>query len=307
MANGSWRAELRAEDIPRRPPPERETRIAPSSERLQRADRGYVEQPEERVTPAVDREAWRNPKPVADPPRRIVRVVSEAAAMAMPQALPAPESKPEAQALVKLERKAPEEPARGRGHQREYSEEFKAEAVRRVLAGQRGDTPKIAKELGISENTLATWAWRARKAGGAEMAKKKITRTRRGPEVIANAIRAVLEAEAADPERAKMARNGIMAQTARKLGLPEALVTRWVRKHKAAHGRRLPAVPKTLMSAPSGPVSAPRSAVASVRGPLPPVPTVTLAGREEYINALVDKRVAEQFQARMAAMMMGTG
>lgn len=80
-----WRAQLRAEDVPRRPPP---------SSRGERPDRGYVEQPEERVNAT----AFPPRQPPHQPPRQQRRRV-ETPTLYTPVALirfehPAPEPMP---------------------------------------------------------------------------------------------------------------------------------------------------------------------------------------------------------------------
>ena len=74
------------------------------------------------------------------------------------------------------------------------------------------------------------------------------------------------------------------------------MLSQWVLREKARRGIEAPSS-KTLIS----PASSPRSGAVSTRGPLPPVPTVTLQGLEEYINAIVDKRIKE----RLAALLGG--
>lgn len=108
-----------------------------------------------------------------------------------------------------------------------------------------------------------------------------------------------------------MARNGergAVAAVAKELDVSPSLVNRWLQKHGTSIKRELTrAANKTLVSfgpgeKPAEKRSAPNSGPVSVSGPLPAVPTVTLAGLEEYINALVDRRVAEQFKLRLRMM-----
>lgn len=97
-------------------------------------------------------------------------------------------------------------------------------------------------------------------------------------------------------------RDGSISAVAHKHGISNGQISHWVKKH----GKRVAkatqqgggASQPTLVSSPQ---SAPMSAAVSVRGPLPPVPAVTLQGLEEYINAIVDRRIKE----RLAAMLGG--
>lgn len=109
------------------------------------------------------------------------------------------------------------------------------------------------------------------------------------------AIARALELQAAAEAKGATGRNtGAIAETAREFKTSEANISAWVMKHKDRLGA---SSAKTLVS----PQSAPMSGAVSVRGPLPPVPTVTLQGLEEYINAIVDRRIKE----RLAAMLGG--
>jgi transposase-like protein len=77
---------------------------------------------------------------------------------------------------------------------------------------------------------------------------------------------------------------GAGSQTAREFKTSEANVSTWVRQHKKQNGAAPAKATKTLASSPaSGPVS--------IAGPLPPMPTVTLSGLEEYVRALVAQEV----------------
>ncbi len=91
--------------------------------------------------------------------------------------------------------------------------------------------------------------------------------------------------------------SGATAITARKMGIPEGVISNWSLRERARREGEA-ASSKTLASSPP---SAPKSRAISVSGPLPPLPTVMLQGLEEYINAIVDKRIKE----RLAAMLGG--
>ncbi len=126
--------------------------------------------------------------------------------------------------------------------------------------------------------------------------RKSVPRARHSAEARASAIAMVLSEQAADRAKGLGRNSGAVARAAKKLGINNATVALWVQHHKARYGDA-PVPSQTLLS----PQSAPMSGTVSVRGPLPPVPTVTLQGLEEYINAIVDRRIKE----RLAAMLGG--
>lgn len=317
----NWRANLRAAGIPRRPLPNR-------------PDRGYVEQPEERVEQQIAGHMRRRVEtPEATPPVALVRnrepLVQQdlrgrgEVIVVAPQAAnqtELPKSEPP-QTLVKLTRPPPERETTMAPKRivTRYPKEFEEATVARVLAGERGDMAKIAADSGVNLNTLTTWVYRYRKTHGetAEMAAKRKARMAHSDEFKARAVTKVLRIELGDPERAARPRPGILSEVAAKLKVDVGVLSRWVHDHKEEHGSELPKLPeaangaaqKTLHSAPvsqrnGGPVSGP----VSVAGAMPPAPTVTvsgtgsLSGLEEYINALVDRRVAEQFKMRLRMM-----
>ncbi len=90
--------------------------------------------------------------------------------------------------------------------------------------------------------------------------------------------------------------SGATAIVSKKLGIAEGVISNWSLRERARREGEA-ASGKTLASSPQ---SAPMSRV-SVSGQLPPLPTVTLQGLEEYINAIVDRRIKE----RLAAMLGG--
>jgi hypothetical protein len=134
------------------------------------------------------------------------------------------------------------------------------------------------------------------KAAPKKEPKAKLTKLYR-PQTLIDSI--VAEVLAAGP-RIPGSRDGTITRIAEKHNIPNGMVGAWLKKH----GKRVAKAMKqsngaasesrTLMSTPSAPVSSPRSAAVSVAGPMPPVPTVTLAGLEDYINAIVDKRLRER-------------
>lgn len=68
---------------------------------------------------------------------------------------------------------------RGRGARRQFSAEFKAEAVRMVLSGERGQSA-VARNLGIGLSTLNKWCAAAR---GNASTSPEASATEKTPEV----------------------------------------------------------------------------------------------------------------------------
>jgi transposase-like protein len=93
----------------------------------------------------------------------------------------------------------------------------------------------------------------------------------------------------------KDGRPGAQARVALAMGTSQANVSTWVKQHRERAGAApVSRAGKTLASngAPSG----------HANGALPPAPTVTLAGLEEYIRALVAQQVAAEFRRRLQGM-----
>lgn len=318
--SANWRAETRLLDIPRRPPP---------SDRAGRPDRGFIEQPEERIEYAdkpplrrrvvipmadLEREQLQDladelgeslePKPsiaaIADSSSETERrrgILSRHSATPFPPALlaPQPETQPSNERLELPETGEAEMPRAkkktGAAARSPHSDEYKAKAVQAFLADRdkngRGALDRASKAAKVSAPSFRLWV---EKFSG----ETPVPVPHQPDDVKQDAIRRVLTGP-----------RGETTVVANELGIPLSTVTSWVHMHRKK-GLPVPAA-KTLIrnGAPSSvsPSSAPMSGPRSTNGAsLPPVPTVTLSGLEEYINALVDKRVAEQFRRRLAMM-----
>jgi transposase-like protein len=201
MNDVDWRTQRRLAGVPSRPPPSR-------------PDRGYVEQPEERVEPTVVSKRGLIPMQALER-EQLADLEEELAALEAPlpppvesqlTLQPQPETQPSQPPATE-----PAEMPKARKERTFHTPEVMAAAVERVLTGPKGTQSKVAHELGVNPGTVSLW----------------------------------------------------------------------VTTHKARHGQRLPSESKTLMSSPqSGPVSV-------NNGVMPPVPTVSIPGLEEYIRAIV--------------------
>lgn len=176
----NWRAELRANDVDRRPPPKEAT-----------PDRGHVEQPGER---SETRLLAPKPSPIlpdSDLRRRVVVAPMPAAPTALVRAVPplpvidtqgqeglTEEQEQAAQKLVKLERDA-QLAAAGKKRTRttpesvtHYTKEQKHQALERCLTALRkspnayGILPPLYRELGIAGGTVSGWLHLWRKEHG---------------------------------------------------------------------------------------------------------------------------------------------
>lgn len=262
--NADWRSTMRANDVQRRPPP---------TERVNRPDRGYIEQPEERVKvttstqptarrivsviplAALEREQLQDlsdelGEPLEDPTKPPERQLM---LQLQPETQPSEpaKSEPEYVRLAREERELmaeePEMPAKPRGADKKkratpvyVDDSVKYEAMRLVMTGKRGDVPKVAKRFGVPQGTISSWLYTWRQKHGNEL-----------PPVVAPAASQT------------MASSGVQSMNGH------------------------------------APVSAP---VSVSNGQLPPPPTVVLAGLEEYIKALVAQQVASEFRRRLQGM-----
>lgn len=152
MANGvDWRADMRANDIARRPPP--------SGTREARPDRGYVEQPEERV----DAEREQKKLERFSSPPRMVGVQPIAQPISAP---PAPEPQPEAPLVLAKSSDFAREPAsvaKVRKKRVLHARDVKVAAIARVLTlmanGEKvGAQVRVAREVGTHESNVSQWA-----------------------------------------------------------------------------------------------------------------------------------------------------
>lgn len=215
MNDVDWRTQRRLAGVPSRPPPSR-------------PDRGYVEQPEERVEPTVVRKRGLIPMQALER-EQLADLEEELAALEAP--LPPP--------------------------------------VERQLTLQPQPETQPSQPPATEP---------------AEMAKKaRKTRQHRSPEEIARIV------ALAYPLWVPGKKTGGVARVARQEGVAGSLLARWLKQHKAEHGDAPPSAvssTQTLMSRPSE--RAPQSGPVSVsNGVMPPVPTVSIPGLEEYIRAIV--------------------
>ncbi len=125
-----------------------------------------------------------------------------------------------------------------------------------------------------------------------EMAKAKRAKRGRSPhddEYKIAAVARMLQATR-DAMEAGESTRGLLKSAAEEAGISGPSLKGWMAKFRKEAGALGGGSTRTLVSPPS----APMSAAVSVRGPLPPLPTVTLQGLEEYINAIVDRRIKER-------------
>lgn len=160
--SADWRAQLRVAEIPRRAPP---------SDRGGRPDRGYVEQPEERVTPTprrvvitmadLEREQLRELADEVGEPleeQRTTRPPPERETQLMPQ----PETQPSAAAATPVARDS-EMPKPAKAERVRHPEDLKAQAVamiyeRQAIEGKRkGIAAEVARELGLNDALMSYW------------------------------------------------------------------------------------------------------------------------------------------------------
>jgi transposase-like protein len=201
MAKGApvdWRAELRAAEVPRRPPPASETRAA-------RPDRGYVEQPEERVRPSTgifprrreetptlaapvalirfNRDENHPRRPYMDPvtgqmvdpnapPKSaleslIDQHIEEEERKQLPPPMPEPASCVAPAEAEEAEMAKPKKP------RRTWDEDVKSKAVARVLSGVT--QAAVAREIGTHETNISQWV-KAAKQAGAKREKTQLSR-----------------------------------------------------------------------------------------------------------------------------------
>lgn len=319
----SWRAEMRELGVERRPPPS-----SPAPSNQNQADRGYVEQPGEgtpdkpppssipRTPPHSQKpqqlEVIRRPvTPITPPPpviyvpppiereeTRQLRALLDSAAPKQ-ATLPLPEAKPTQQ-----------QPERVRGEHGilEYTPEFKAKCVARVLAGE--SQTAVAAAVGTLQVNISRWVRQAKKKAEREasMAARK-ARKANGARSKRQFYPEDTKTEAIGRVLALGANKGDAARVAREMGImPESNVNNWVKAHVAAHGKRMP---KGYKPAPGATTmvsnGTPKSAVASKPNgasaiQLPPF----LQGMEEFVEQIVEKRLEERLKPMILEVMRNT-
>jgi len=255
MNDIDWRTQRRLAGVPSRPPP---------SDRAGRPDRGYVEQPEERVEPIVLKK--RGLIPMAE----LERVQLEELAEELGEPSPfenTPRPPPERETRV-----------------------FPGKPATQALTG-------LLSQLSLPPSQPPA-------PEPAEMPKAKQKRLYRGQDTIDRVVGLVIAAGYRPGHR-----DGHIARIAKEQDIEPSLVHRWVSNYVAKHGVKMPASvappvsavtsTQTLMSTPTPPMSAP---VSVSNGQLPPAPTVSLSGLEEYIEAIVKRAVASEFRRRLQGM-----
>lgn len=167
--DADWRAQLRANDVQRRPPPS-SSKGAP--------DRGYVEQPNERRLEQPQRPRIETPKPAA--PVAIIRPIVAQQAPEPPKQEAAPEP-----AVSPVEQKRPSSPPPlpegvkkfGVDGRRIYTLEFKAKVAAAFLDAQSQTPPAtqraIADQFGVEHSLVGLWVRHARDAAAKEEAAEK--------------------------------------------------------------------------------------------------------------------------------------
>lgn len=172
MAKGAnetldWRAQMRAEDIPRRPPPASEPRSS-------RPDRGYVEQPEERVNTTTSPPRRREETPTLTTPVALIRFSRDETRPRRPYMDPAtgnlvdpnaPESKrdePEPPSQQQAET-AGEPVPKAKIRRKHLAPAVKAALVVRALEGKETHR-EIARQAGVHPTNISNWV-NAAKAG----------------------------------------------------------------------------------------------------------------------------------------------
>lgn len=280
----NWRAQLRANDIQRRVPP--------PSERASRPDRGYVEQPEERVkvTTSTQPTARRIVSfiPLADLEREQLQDLSDE--------LGEPLDEPSIAAIADSSSKA--ERASG------VTQRFSANPNPPPLLQPQPETqPSVPAKIEPEYVRLARQERELMVEESEMPPKRRKEREFFDAELRVKGVEAVLAQERLQGGPIK----GTIVSVARRMKIPGNNLSNWVKLHKLKHGDTPPSALQTMAS--SGVRSAPATVspsglavnghappVSVSNGQLPPPPTVVLAGLEEYIKALVDQRIAAAFR-----------
>jgi hypothetical protein len=183
-AKGSdWRADLRAADIPRRPPP---SSSPPSSQPvLSRPDRGYVEQPEERrdTQPSAPQPRRRTETPTLTAPVALVRLERRTVYSTESNALAPSEPPPAIPAAAPPEADMPKAVAKtSKDGRRFFTDEYRAKVLAAFDDGQKQE-PKvsqkaIADRFELHQSVLSNWLTRRAHAAATEAAVAKRAATR---------------------------------------------------------------------------------------------------------------------------------
>jgi hypothetical protein len=178
-----WRADLRAADIPRRPPP---SSSPPSSQPVSsRPDRGYVEQPEERrdTQPSAPQPRRRTETPTLTAPVALVRLERRTVYSTESNALAPSEPPPAIPAAAPPEGDMPKAVAKtSKDGRRSFTDEYRAKALAAFDEGQKQE-PKvsqktIAERFGIHQTVMSNWLRRRAQAAATEAAIAKRAATR---------------------------------------------------------------------------------------------------------------------------------
>lgn len=239
-----------------------------------RPDRGYVEQPEERASPPTPRRAL---IPISE----LERVQFEELEEQTQQETAAKKAREEENFLRPPRIIAASSPP-PRSALDELLAEYREEKTGTAATQQCAPSANPVKQREIEE-----------------MPKKKSKHPNGSAFSIEARLSAVQRVIAGPP--------GTAARLCKELGIHQSALSQWKQRYQAGKlGKPRGYKPElTADAAPTLISNGPPSGIQSVRAPLPPVPTVTLQGLEEYIHALVDRRVREQFKLRMAAAMGG--
>jgi transposase-like protein len=208
-AEVDWRSVARAAEVPRRPPPASETRSS-------RPDRGYVEQPEERIntttfpprseeTPTLvapvalirfSRDESHPRRPYMDPesgklvdPNAPAKPVLEQLLeehIAEEERKQRPPPMPEPASCVATPETEESEVPKPRKQRIRWDEDVKSKAVARVLSGVT--QAKVAREIGTHETNISQWV-KAAKAAGAKSEKTQLSRHASVTPAIASMVR----------------------------------------------------------------------------------------------------------------------
>jgi transposase-like protein len=332
LAKGAdWRAELRAAEVPRRTP------LPPSSTRLDRPDRGYVEQPEERVektTTQFPPPRRRTETPVITAPTALIRFTRdpvpklETPEMRPPEPEPAPPEESEEspdhgeadpdypEHAEHFAEPAPAEQPKAKRKQRVFLPiGVKLAAVRRAL--KREEFLKdIAADLGVHQTALSRWVGQVVATGAIDGVPIGEPPPQPTAPIAAPKLEEAMPAskkpsgvsEYSEAERDRFAKRilagsrGENAKVARELGLTDATVSYWVLQYRKRQ-KKQGGAERTLTSAPpqSGPMSAPGNAP-----PLPTIrvggfdnPTFEIYGLQAYIEHMVRLGVKAELKRRL--------
>ncbi len=163
----NYRAEMRAHGIDRRPPPSNRGALGSgaANDRDARPDRGFIEQPEERLQFAdkPPREAWRNPAPL--PPEQRKPTAQIAAPKIETTIAPPPAAPQEPERKERGPDKKKRRTPIHKGMSPLEFERLRLKAIRLVMEdGEHGSGVRVAKMLNVSSGAVTTWVkqWKAK-------------------------------------------------------------------------------------------------------------------------------------------------